>query len=182
MQSILIPHHNVLNKWKDVNGWKTSTSEMRKCVFSWIIFLTKEQKDVISGWVLTCNSAHSWWLYSAAWLGIKAANTMTCYPTQSHCLETEPTNPCPILIRPSARLGSNRYQFKVIGLTRPGLKNAGSGLDTVIFRSPISQKGRLVLYSFGHARLVTKVSTNPSVTQRHQSPVALIPCLYGVEG
>ena len=39
---------------------------------------------VISGWVLTCYSAHSWWLYSTDSLGHQAANTTTCYPTPSH--------------------------------------------------------------------------------------------------
>ena len=38
---------------------------------------------------------------------------MTCYPTQSHYPDAEPTSPCPILIMPRAYIN-----FKVIGLTR----------------------------------------------------------------
>ena len=41
----------------------------------------------------------------------QAAGTMTCYPTQAHYPDTEPTSPCPIIIMPSARLGSDKYRF-----------------------------------------------------------------------
>ena len=58
----------------------------------------------------TGDSAHSWWLYSAAQLGYQAASTMTC-TTQSHYPDTEPTSPCPILLMLSANLGSDKYQF-----------------------------------------------------------------------
>ena len=61
--------------------------------------------------ILTSDSAHSWWLYSAAPLENQATRTMTQYPTQSHYPDTEPTSPCPILLMPSARLGSDTYQF-----------------------------------------------------------------------
>ena len=37
---------------------------------------------------------------------------MTQYPTQSHYPDTEVTNPFPILLMPSARLGSDKYQFE----------------------------------------------------------------------
>ena len=63
---------------------------------------------VISGWVLTCDNAHLTWLYSAAPLGDQADSTMT---TQSHYFNTEPTSPCPILVMPSAWLGSDKYNF-----------------------------------------------------------------------
>ena len=54
---------------------------------------------VISGWVLTCDSAHSWRRYSAAPLGNKSTSTMTWFP--SHYMDTEPTSPYPILLMPS---------------------------------------------------------------------------------
>ena len=41
----------------------------------------------------------------------QAASTMNYYPTQPNYPGTEPTNPCPILMMPSVRLGSNKYQF-----------------------------------------------------------------------
>ena len=44
--------------------------------------------------------------------GTERTRTMTCYLTQLHYPGTEPTSPCPILIMPSARLGSDKYQFK----------------------------------------------------------------------
>ena len=59
-----------------------------------------------------CDSAHSWRLYSAALLGDLATSTVTCYSTQSHYPDTEPTSPCSILIMRGTRLGSNKYQFK----------------------------------------------------------------------
>ena len=51
------------------------------------------------------------WLYSATSLGHQANDSMTCYPTQLHYPDTERTSPCPILIMPGARLGSDQYQF-----------------------------------------------------------------------
>ena len=36
---------------------------------------------------------------------------VTRYPTQSHHPVTKPTSPCPLLIMPSPRLGSDKYQF-----------------------------------------------------------------------
>ena len=66
---------------------------------------------VISKWELTCNSAHSWRLYSAAPLGNQAASTVTQFPTQSHYPNTEPTSPCLLLIMLSTQLRSNKYQF-----------------------------------------------------------------------
>ena len=58
---------------------------------------------------------------------------MTCYPTHLHYPDTEQTRPCPILIMPNAKLGSD----KAIGLTRTGLKNARSGFEPETFRFPI---------------------------------------------
>ena len=46
---------------------------------------------------------------------------MTWYPIQSNP-ETEPISPYPILIKLSARLGIDKHNGKVIGLTRPGTK------------------------------------------------------------
>ena len=44
-------------------------------------------------------------------LGVPTAGTMTCYPTQSHYLDTEPTSPCPTIIMPSAGLVSILKSF-----------------------------------------------------------------------
>ena len=43
----------------------------------------------------------------------QVVGTMTCYPTQSHYPDTEPTCafPIPILIMLSTWLGSDKYQF-----------------------------------------------------------------------
>ena len=43
---------------------------------------------VILGWALTCDSAHSWWLYSTAPLGNQATDTMNWYPTRSYYPES----------------------------------------------------------------------------------------------
>ena len=72
--------------------------------------------------ILICNRIHSWWLYSTAPLGNQAVATMTHYPIQSHYPDTERTSHCSILLMLSSRLGSGKYQFYVIGLTRPGIE------------------------------------------------------------
>ena len=93
---------------------------------------------VILGRLPTCDSIHSLWLYSAASMGIQVASTMIRKPTQSHCPDTEPTNPCPILLMPSTRLGSNKYKFyKSFSLIRPN-----SDVDL--------QHSSCVLYRIGH--------------------------------
>ena len=53
-------------------------------------------------------SMQSWQLYSAAILGDQVTVTMTA---QSHYPDSELTNPFPILVIPSAMLGSSNYQF-----------------------------------------------------------------------
>ena len=50
---------------------------MDVCLLSYVLATSK----VISGRVSTCDSVHSWQLYSAAWLGDQATSTMTWYPT-----------------------------------------------------------------------------------------------------
>ena len=67
--------------------------------------------NVISGWVTTCESAHSWRFYSASPLGDQVTSTMTWYPTQSHYPDTDPIRPGPILIMPNAWLRSNMDQY-----------------------------------------------------------------------
>ena len=67
--------------------------------------------SLMGGRVLTCDSAQSWGLYSAASLEQQATGTIICYTTQLHYPDTETTSPCPMLIMPSARLGSDKYQF-----------------------------------------------------------------------
>ena len=47
----------------------------------------------VGGWVLTCECVYSWQLYSAASLEHQDAGTKTCYPTQLHYPDTEPTSP-----------------------------------------------------------------------------------------
>ena len=62
-------------------------------------------------WFLTCDSVHSWRLYSAVAWGNQAISTMTWYSTQSYYPDTEPTSPCSILIMPRVWLGSDKYTF-----------------------------------------------------------------------
>ena len=66
---------------------------------------------VISGWVLTWNSVHSWWIYSADPLGYPVnVRTIILYPTQSHYPDPEPTSPCSTLIMSSTRLWSDKVK------------------------------------------------------------------------
>ena len=99
---------------------------------------------VVAQWYIevwsTASQLSCWQLYSAALLGHQATSTMTCYPTQLHYPDTEPTSPCHILTMPSSRLGSSKYQFKVIGLILPELRNCGLYSNPWPSDSPISQK------------------------------------------
>ena len=99
---------------------------------------------VISEWVLTCDSAHSWRPYSAVSLGNQATSIMTWYPTQSHYPVTESTS-FPILIMPSACLGSDKYNFLSHWFDLTNGLNVG-GSDSLI-----SQTGRQTLYLFRHS-------------------------------
>ena len=111
--------------------------------FGWLLeFYVLATSNVISGWVPTFDSAHSWRLYSAVPLGNQATSIMTRYPAQP-CYPTV-TSPCPILLTPSAKLGSNKYQFSLFYL--------GWGLNSrsparVVCALPIKRR-RLFLFSF----------------------------------
>ena len=61
-----------------------------------LLFYVIATSKVISGQVPTGDSAHSWWLYSAALLRHQATSTLTWYPTQSYNPDTEPTSLCSI--------------------------------------------------------------------------------------
>ena len=75
------------------------------------LFYILATSKVRSGRLPTCDSAHSWQLYSFASLGHQATGTISCYPTRSHYPDTVPTSPCPTLIMPSVKLGIDKYQF-----------------------------------------------------------------------
>ena len=79
------------------------TVSQHVCLLSSYVLVTSK---VISGWVPTCDSVHSWWLCSAAPLGNQAISTMTRYPTQLHYPIL--ISPCPILIMLSTWLGSDK--------------------------------------------------------------------------
>ena len=75
--------------------------DLKVVVFNWpcwvcclLLFYVLATSVVISGRVQTCDSAHSWQLYSAALLRDQATSTMTWYPTQSHYPDTQLTSPC----------------------------------------------------------------------------------------
>ena len=130
------------------------------------------------GRVPTCDSAHSWWLYSAASLQHQATGTMTCYPTQLHYLDSEPTSPWHILIMPSVRLGSNRYQFKSHWFISTRVRKLWC-LDSNPQSSdiPISQSGRQTLDSLGHPDW----STGVTALERHCRRCSHRPCWYWQE-
>ena len=97
----------------------SSVNHIAKCLNIWhyaclvwlLEFYVLVKSKVIAGWAPICDSMHSWRLYSTVPLGDLDVSTMTWYSTQSHNPDTEPTSPCPILIVPSARLGSDKYNF-----------------------------------------------------------------------
>ena len=79
----------------------------------WLLeFSILATSNVLSGWVLTYDSATHDDRYSFLPLGNQTTGTiMTRFPTQSHYPEVELTIPCPMVLRPGARLGSDKYQF-----------------------------------------------------------------------
>ena len=77
-----------------------------------LLFYVLATSKGISGEVPTCDSVHSLWLYSAASLEHQVTSTMTCYPTQPHYPDTEPTSPCPILIMLNAR--PRKWQVSIL--------------------------------------------------------------------
>ena len=64
-----------------------------------------------SGWVPTCDSAHTWQHYNAAPLENQSAITMIQYPTQSDYPETDLTSSYPILLMLNTRLGNDKDEF-----------------------------------------------------------------------
>ena len=82
----------------------TSLGNTLLCFLFLLLYVLATSK-VIPEWIPICNSAHSWWLYGAAPQGNQAISTQSYYP------DTEPTSCCPILMRPNACPGSDRYEF-----------------------------------------------------------------------
>ena len=58
--------------------------------------------------------------------------------TQSHYPDTEPTSLCPILIMPSAWLGTGKYQFKSHWFDSTGVKTHGVGIRNCKVQIPRS--------------------------------------------
>ena len=106
--------------------------------------------QVISWQVPTYDSAHWWWLYSVAPLGGQATNPMSWYPTLSRYPDTEPTIPCPILIMPSAWLGSvkNKLLSHWFDSTRVPIR---------VFESPILPKRETDALLIRPSRLVSYI-------------------------
>ena len=126
--------------------------------------------------VPTC--VHSWRLYSAPPFGNQAASTMTWYPTQSHYPVTEPTSPCPILLMPSTKLGSNKYHFCKSLVWHDWESNSRSPAGVFIPPRPFFTLGWLVFYMFTswqHRRsyqdgyLLVTVCTHDAVPQGDQA-------------
>ena len=109
---LMILYHLVV-RLKNQYGHNPVTNGEMAILEVWSLsrFCVRATSKVISGWVPTCDNAHSRWLYSAASLENQAAGSMTKYSPQSHYPVTKLTSPCPILLMPGIRLGSNKYQF-----------------------------------------------------------------------
>ena len=71
--------------------------------------------------------------------------------SHSHYPDSEPTNPCPILIMPNTGLGSDKYQFKSHWFNLTRVRKCKVQIRTHDLRiPPISQNGRWMLYLFSH--------------------------------
>ena len=65
---------------------------------------------MIAGQEPSFGSTHSWRLYSDASLEDQTVSTMTRYSSQSYYADTELASLCPILVMPSVKLDSDKYQ------------------------------------------------------------------------
>ena len=82
-----------------VMSWSTEEKDITLSTgLLWEFVVLCSYYDIISGHVLTCDSAHSLQLYSADPLGEQASSIITWYSNQSHYPDTEPTSPFRILI------------------------------------------------------------------------------------
>ena len=82
-------------------------------------------------WVLTCDSAHSWWLHSAAPLGDQVASTMTSFHSITlSWYWANQSMPYPFIV--DARVGSNKFQFckSLVWMTRFRISDMGSLYST----------------------------------------------------
>ena len=123
----LIPHSVTLSRyWANQHLPYPSTDS---CLFEFYILTTSK---VISWWEPICDSAPSWWLYSAAPLENQAASTLTWYSTQSQYPDTELTSACPILLMPSYK---NEFYKSLIWL------NQDSNPWAPMHRSPKARLG-----------------------------------------
>ena len=97
-----------------------------KKVHVYLLFYILATSNVISGWVLTCSSAHSWRLYSAVPLGNQAARTMIWYPPQSHYPDTWTKYSLPYPNN-TKRLARKPINIKVFCLAGPGFEHVRFG-------------------------------------------------------
>ena len=66
---------------------------------------------------------------------------MTCYLTQLHYPDTEPTSPSHPLIMPNTRLGCDKYHFFLnIDLSRPGFENCEVRIRSCYLKIPRSPR------------------------------------------
>ena len=147
------------------------------------------ERTLVGARALTCDSVHSWWLYSATSLEHQATGTMTCDPTLSQYPATEPTSP--VLPYPNNAKRQTNINFKVIGLTRPVFETTSSICEPETFRFPDLPEWEvdallIQLYSFRLVKLawwwclciVRSISCEPICTQRLGGAV-YTPCVDG---
>ena len=102
-----------------------------------LLFYILATCTVLSGWVPTCHSVHSRWLYSAASLGQQATSIITCYSTQSHYPDTELISPFPS--PNNAERWARKQQvstLKSLIWLDQGLNPPGPGIEPAKFRFP----------------------------------------------
>ena len=109
-----------------------------------LLFSVLATSEVISGWIPSCDSAHSWWLYSAASLGHQATGTMTCYLTLSWHWANQ-SLPYPNNAKHYAKKGQVSLVWLDQGSNLKGPDSKPRDSDSWIF-----QHERRTVYSFGH--------------------------------
>ena len=132
----------IFNKNNDDFGnlalnWKFQCPPSNRKSFIWManLWSTSSTSKVISRRTLTCDSACSWRLYSAAPFGDQDGISVTWCPTQSHYPNTEPTSPSPILIMLSTWTGSDKHTFLSHWFDSRGLNRPKQGMDVLLIQS-----------------------------------------------
>ena len=137
--------------------------------------------SLVGGQVPTCDSAHWWWLYSAASLEHQAASIMTCYPNQSHLSWYWVNQSLPYTNNAERQAREQQVSIlKSLVWLDQGLNTVRSGLKLTTFRFPDLPEQRADALLIQPPRLVFVITMFISVIlhrNRSENKIELQHCL-----